>query len=388
METIVQTKFKLPGFVVSTGNMTGNEWSYPDNILYVDQYLTESNVNQGSASDITVGGFNPNLPQDAIITGIEMKLIAKAGVDTVPPTTLTIYAVDNINGEDILYPFTNPIELSLELDTYILGTQNYLFDQVSLSPDQINNLKLALVANGDIYVDSILMDVYYYIPATPGPIPEEGAGCPTCNSPIQVPIMYLQLPFNIGDTEFYLTPGSMQYPDGTPVEPTDLGACGGEIDFVFDQAQIKGSSDDNFEENVALNISTGYWEVLASGVVKVVLGSVNDRGLLPHTPFTHVASLMSDHNANTPVIISNSARFYSRFQRSCALPSMIYNEIVPGNANTFTLVHTPNTGTVQLYANRMRLILGIDYTITGAVITTTLSYTAGDLLADYNYQAS
>ena len=36
MPTIVQTQFKLPGYVVSNGEVTGNPWKYPDNILYVD----------------------------------------------------------------------------------------------------------------------------------------------------------------------------------------------------------------------------------------------------------------------------------------------------------------------------------------------------------------
>jgi len=387
MDTIVQTKYLLPGYVVSNGEITGNEWSLPNNILYVDQKLTESDNNQGSSSDMVIGGFNPNLPQDAVITGIKMKLIAKAGSITVPATTLTIYAVDNTSGQDELYPYIEPIELSLDLESYILGSENYLFEQGSLTPDQINNLKLALVANGDIYVDSILMDIYYYIPETPSPEPEPTSGCANCNSPIQVPEMSLQLPFLIGETEFYLVPGSMQYADGTPVQPGDVGDCGGTIDFVFDKGQIKTNQDDNFEENVTLDLSSGYWEVLTSGVVKVVIESVNNRGLLPHTPYTHVSSLMSNHNAGSPVVISNNGKFYSRFQRKCAMPTNVYNELVSGSGTTFTLANVPNVGTVCLYANRMRLYPTIDYTIEDDVITTIESYNEGDLLADYNYQA-
>lgn len=381
-----QTQFLYPGYVVSNGQTTGNEWSYPDNILFVDDEFAQSDPDQGSASDMVIGGFNADLDQDATVEGVEMKLIAKAGATTVPATTLTIYFVDNTSGTDVFYPYTAPIELSLDTDIYILGTPTYKFGQVSLTPDQINNLKLQIVANGDISVDSLLLNVFYTPAETPEPPDPIESGCATCNSPIQVPEMFLQLPFEIGDTIFYLTPGSMQYADGTPVQPGDFGDCGGEIDFVFDQGQLKTISNNNFEENVTLDISSGFWEVLPSGVVKVDIGSTDQRGLLPHTPYTHSADLMSAHNANTKVIISNNAKFYSRFRRICSEPSQVYNEVVAGATNTFTLDNSPITGTVRVYGNGQRLTPTIDYTIADDVITTISSFSAGQILADYNYQ--
>lgn len=322
MSQITQTNFLLPGYVVSNGEVTGNPWSYPEYLLYVDDLLSESNPNTGSASDIIVGGFNPNLPQDAVITGIEIEVIVKAGAITNPATTLTLYAVDNTSGQDVFFPYTAPLDLTLDLDTYTLGGINYLFGQSALTPDQVNNLKLQMVANGDLYVDSILLRAVYYIPDTPTPpAPVEGA-CETCNSPIQVPEMYLQVPFLIGETVFYLKPGSFQYADGTPVQPGDLGDCGGEIDLVFDEGQLKTISNNNFEENSSLDTSTGSWVVLPTGVIQVDIGSVNNRGLLPHTPYTHDASLMSDHDANSKVIISNNGRFYSRFVRRCQVDTV------------------------------------------------------------------
>lgn len=380
-----QTHFLYPGYVVSNGDTTGNPFTYPDNILFVDDEFALSDPNQGSASDMVIGGFNPDLDQSATVVGIEMELVAKAGADTVPATTLTIYAVDNTSGQDVFYPYTAPIELSLDVDTYILGTPTYLFDQGSLTPDQINNLKLQIVANGDISVDCLLLNVYYIPAESPTPPDPIEAGCPTCNSPIQVPEMFLQLPFEVGDTVFYLIPGSMQYADGTPVQPGDLGDCGGEIDFVFDQGQLKTISNNNFEENVTLDISSGFWEVLTSGVVKVDIGSVNQRGLLPHTPYTHDADLMSDHNANSKVIISNNAKFYSRFRRICSEATLVYNEIVDGDTNTFTLANTPVAGTVRVYGNGQRLYPPEEFTVTGAVITTDAEWPEGTILSDYNY---
>lgn len=390
MSTIVSTQYKLPGFVVSNGQITGNPWAYQNNILYVDGYLSESDVNQGSSSDMIVGGFNPNLDSTATVYGIEIKLIAKQGSVTVPATTLTLYAVDNTSGQDVFFPYTAPIDLTLDLATYILGSSTYLFGQTSLTVDQINNLKLQMVANGDISVDSILIDVFYSIPDTPTPPSPIVGGCPTCNSPIQVPEMYLQVPFLAGQTQFYLKPGSLQYADGTLVQPGDVGECGGEIDFVFDEGLTKTISDNNFEENITLDISNGgYWTVLETGVILVDIINVDNRGLLPYTPYTHSASLMSNHDANSKVIISNNGKFYSRFVRQCQLGTDVYNEIVPGATNTFTLTHVPIEGTVRLYGGGSRMTPGAgptdDYTISGAVITTTNPYASGQVLADYQY---
>ena len=315
---IQETQFLLPGYVVSNGAITGNVWSNPDNILLVDGNVTESNPGAGTASDIIIGGFNANLPQNAVITGIEMELIAYGGAQTIPPLTLTIEALDNTSGSDVYYPYTAPFSgLTQTLATYTLGTSSYLFN-TAFTVDQINNLKFALIANGDIYVDSFLMKVFYYlVPTPPTPAPVQ-TGCVSCNSPIEVPPMYLQLPFLSGQTVFYLKAGSMVYANGQPISPSDLSACNiGEIDFTFDEGMVKGNSDNNFQEDVALDITTGFWQILPSGVVEVTLGSVNDRGLLPYQPYTHSSSFMSDHDANSKVIISNSGKFYSRFVRAC-----------------------------------------------------------------------
>jgi len=72
----------------------------------------------------------------------------------------------------------------------------------------------------------------------------------------------------------------------------------------------------------------------------------------------------------------------------------VYNEIVSGSATTFTLAHTPVSGTVRLYAGgnaepqtgRLLPGAGNDFTISGAVITMLNgSFDAGTILADYDY---
>lgn len=65
----------------------------------------------------------------------------------------------------------------------------------------------------------------------------------------------------------------------------------------------------------------------------------------------------------------------------------IYNEVVSGSGTSWTLAHTPTVGSVALYGNGQRLTEGAgnDYTISGASITTTNSFTSGTILADYTY---
>lgn len=65
--------------------------------------------------------------------------------------------------------------------------------------------------------------------------------------------------------------------------------------------------------------------------------------------------------------------------------SFVDNEVVSGSGTSWTLAHTPTSGSQHIYANGQRLTpgAGLDYTISGATITTALSWSAGALLADY-----
>lgn len=65
--------------------------------------------------------------------------------------------------------------------------------------------------------------------------------------------------------------------------------------------------------------------------------------------------------------------------------SPIYNEVVEGSGTSWTLDFTPIVGSVTLYGAGIRLTPGAgnDYTISAGGITTTNSYPAGALIADY-----
>jgi len=310
MTTIIQTGWKTAQAIISNGQVTGNPWTDQNNMFLLDGDVAQSNPGAGTASDIIVGNFNTNLPQDAVITGIQIRLYGYRGAQTSPVITLSPNLVDNTSGTDVFYPYVTPYTgLTQSDDEHILGGTNYLFD-TTWDADKANNIKLQLVSNGDVYIDLIQLNVIYYVPTALPPETPVGNHCANCDSEIQAQPFYLALPMGANDTEFYLK--SFNYPDGTPIVYADLGDCGGSVELVFDQGKpkVQGS---NFEENVKVAV----WETLPNGTVKFTLSSINDRGLAFHTPFTHDANLLSGHSVNSEVVISNNGPFQNKYLKKC-----------------------------------------------------------------------
>lgn len=317
MSTIVQTGFQLAQTVISNGAVTGNKWSNPNNLLLTDGDVAQSNPGAGVASDVAIGNFLANVPSNAIITGIEIELIgAYSGSPTSPAITISPYLLDDSSGTDIYYPYVTPQVLSITPTDYILGSSTYLFAS-SFTPDQINNAKIQLVSNGDVYMDAVKINIFYYIPDTILPPPPAPTSCDDCNQPIQAQAFYLAQPFLSGDRYAYFQ--SFNYPDGTPIQYSDLGSCGGSIKFVFDEGVPKvGTS--NFEENA----QSAIWTVQPNETVKFDFGDINTfRGLMFHTPYTADPTLRSNHDANSKVIISNSGPFYGQYLQRCQIGQTI-----------------------------------------------------------------
>lgn len=63
----------------------------------------------------------------------------------------------------------------------------------------------------------------------------------------------------------------------------------------------------------------------------------------------------------------------------------VYGEVVDGNGTSWTLDNIPSTGTLRLYANGQRLTVTVDYTLSGANITTVQGWNGGTVIADYSY---
>lgn len=85
---------------------------------------------------------------------------------------------------------------------------------------------------------------------------------------------------------------------------------------------------------------------------------------------SHDATLTGQGTPSSPLSVVSSSNF-------------VDNEIVSGSGTSFTLSATPILGSEHIFAARQRLYPTTDYTIAGAVITTVLSWAAGDLLADF-----
>lgn len=310
---IVQTDFILPQAVISNGLTTGNGFSNPNNLLLVDGETADSNLAQ--ASDVIVGNFNFNIPEGSVITGIEMKVIGYSGAPASPSITLTPYAVDNTSGTNLYYPYTPPLsDFTTEMATYDLGTSTYLFN-TEWTVDQINNFKLQLVANGTLFIDAVLVSVLYYETATPTP-PTPSTVCIDCQSQIQAQPFSLALPVLATDTSIYVK--SFNLPDGTPINTSMLGSCGGNIDIVLDQGRPKGNGQP-FEENARIIDIVPQ----PNGTVKLDFVTIQNRGLMFTTPYVHDSELVSEHNANAEVVISNNAPFYDKFLKKCHIGVLV-----------------------------------------------------------------
>lgn len=329
--TIISTTFCLPQSVVSNGATTGNQWTNPNDSLLVDSEFAESNPGGQAASDIILGNYNFQnddgsnaLPQNAVVVGVEVKFIGYRGGQTTPPISILPVLVDNTSGQNAYYPYTSPFTgLTPDSAEYIFGTPTYQFD-TQFSVDQINNIKLQLIASGDVYMDSALLKIYYYVPATPDPVDPTEEGCIDCNSTIQAQPFYLAVPMSETDTVFTLQ--SFKLPNGKPITLDMLGACGGEIAIVFDESKPKAPGQD-YEENAVITSDDATITILPNGDVQIDLGSLDNRGLGFDTPYTREPGNLSSHAANSKVIITNSARYQNRFLQKCHIGVLVSGPI-------------------------------------------------------------
>lgn len=324
MSTIVTTSYKNPGTVIANGQTTGNGWTNPNNILIVDDAVAESNPS--AASDIIIGNYPFAVPTDAVITGIEFRIRANRGAQTSPDPTITIYAVNNESGEDVFTPYTAPLSgLTPDLAWYDLGAPTYLFDQ-AWTVDQINNLKLQLIGNVDIYVDAVPARVSYYVPdpsPTPDPVGENGENC---NSQVQALPFSLKLPFNVGDDVVYFN--SFNLPNGEPIENADLGDFGGAFAFTVEPGIAAGNGNSFMENFAALKADV-------QDVIGAVKFNVLFRGIDFVTPFGPKTDNQSSHGVGSSVILTNNGYYEDRWLKKCHIgvlvsaPITVEDEDVP-----------------------------------------------------------
>lgn len=304
------TSYKLPTSVIQNG--TGvNAWADPNNILLADGDFA---VASGPASEILVGGFNISLGQLDTITNITLKVKGYRGSFN---TTLAIYAVDDTSGVEISYPYT-PSFQGFDGTNTLYTLASSLFG-TTWTPDQINNIKLKLVADGTLYLDSVELAVTYTPGVTPVP-PAPSSGQIVVDEFVQG--IRFQLAQAMTSSDLYMFAESFTMPDGTPIEYADFH---GEALITVDQGII-GS-----EENI--RISNVEHDYNGTGLVRLTIDSLADRGLGFIYPYTTDATRRKAHGGTAEFVISNSAPFYNRFLRKNQIDALVSAPIYISDEN-------------------------------------------------------
>jgi hypothetical protein len=304
------TPFTLPTSIIA--NAPGvNSWINPTNIYLVDNQFT---VSQGAGSILEVGNFNLNIPQGNNITNFVVQIKGYVGSFA---TTLQIYAVDDTTGVALAYPLAPFSGFSGTNTLYTLPAS--LFG-TTWSVDQANNIKLQLIADGELWLDAVLISAEYVPVIAPVPVsPSSGQ--------IVVDEFVEAQPFRLAQsmtsTDLHMFLQSFNYPDGTNIQYVDFY---GEADMVIDQG-IPG-----YEEQVTItNVEQNYQ---SSGLCRISFGTLANRGLKFHYPYTSDSSLIKNHFGTAECVISNSAKFYSRFLRRNQIGALVSAPITVYNQNS------------------------------------------------------
>lgn len=303
------TPFQLPTAVISNGSGV-NGWLDPTNILLVDDQFA---VASGITNVLTVGIFNLSIPQDSTITNFTMKVRGYRGSFN---TTLQIYAVDNSTGVDISYPLAPFQGFSGTNTTYTLASS--LFG-TTWTPDQANNIQIKLIADGELHLDDVQISADYVPNVVPVPVP-------TSTGQVVVDEFVEAIRFNLAqsmtDTDLFCFLQSFNLPDGTPIQyadfhnnPTTDEAC-----LVIDQG-IPG-----LEEQVVITAVDQDYQ--GTGLCRLSFGSLANRGLKFIYPYDSDPALIRNHSGTAEVVISNSARFYSRFLKKNQIDALVSAPII------------------------------------------------------------
>lgn len=145
-------------------------------------------------------------------------------------------------------------------------------------------------------------------------------------------------------------------------------------------------------------ISAGGSSPTTIPVYNEVLAGAGTSWTLAHTPSTNSVELFANGQRLTPTVdfsisgttittvnswVAGTVVADYTYAGSGSATTPTDNEVVSGSGTSWTLAATPTLGSERLYANGQRLTPTVDYSITGAAITTTLSWVAGTILADY-----
>ena len=203
------------GFTLAQYAINNVGWTNLNNLLVPDGSYAASTPVTGQASEFTLGGFLFNIPTNSLISGFEIEVVGYRGIDSLPATTLEIWAYDNTNENNAYYQFL-PVftDFGTSVGTYVLGSSTYTFNQV-IDWAQANNMKFKFVTNGELYIDSIRVRVFYQEPVDViVPVSD------TCTTLIQAQPFYLQTPIGSNDTTCIVN--QFQTSSGRPIFNIDI----------------------------------------------------------------------------------------------------------------------------------------------------------------------
>lgn len=286
------------GFTLAQYAINNVGWTNLNDILNPDGSYATSTPVSGQASEFTLGGFLFNIPTNSLISGFEIEVIGYRGITSLPGTTLEIWAYDNTNDANAYYQFL-PVfsDFGTSVGTFVLGSSTYTFNQV-IDWAQANNMKFKFVVNGEVYLDSVRVRVFY----------EEAANVivpitDTCTTLIQAQPFYLQTPIGSNDTtcivnRFQTSSGRQLYnidiPNGYPA--------------TLDQGKSN-------EENIIItNV-----EVLSGDRRQLTIS----RGWSDTDPVGQDVSLRKPHGSGAELTLSNNIEFYDLFLRKCHIGSLV-----------------------------------------------------------------
>ena len=288
------TGFVSPQTIISNGNYTGTPWLNPDNLLTLNGSYASTPAVLSAGADVVVGNFifGTPIPQNSAISGIEISFRGYRGPTADPATALQIYAYDNTNGNNFFYELT-PVfsDFTTAPVTYYFGSSSFLFN-TTWTVDQINNLKIRLQGNGELFIDGIQIRVTYS-PAITGTSPDQSL----VSRIFQAQPFSIVSPISANAGDYYWLVNKFTTSDNVPITNADIVSPG--IPITVDQ----GNSNEENAYVVGITPTT-------SGQVMLQVSrawSFRDPNIQSAQP--------KQHSAGAELIIGNSVQFYDLFVR-------------------------------------------------------------------------
>jgi len=298
--SIITTSQLLPTNIVQNG-VGVNTWVNPNNILLADSKFADT---FDSTSVLTVGGFNPSLLATYSPVNINLQVKGYRGSFN---TTLQIFAIDDSTGVEYAYPIVpsfqgfNGTNTLYTIPSTLFGT--------TWDYNQANNIKIRLIADGELHIDYVSLSVSYDDGVTGTPLPTT-YGQTVVDEYVQIQPLILAQSFTTNDTYLWLR--SFKLVSGDEVTYTNDGApFYGEACFVINQGQ------DNEENIIISKVEQNY---NGTGLVRC---TVSSRGVNFVYPYTSDVTLKNDHDANSEIVASNNARYYNRFLKTAQIGALV-----------------------------------------------------------------